>query len=52
VVVYAQSKYCTYAFTVAKQLIALGYHNIQIFRDGYIEWEQRQSQSSLAALVH
>ena len=52
VVVYAQSRYCTYAFTVAKQLIALGYRNIQIFRDGYIEWEQRQSQFSLAALVH
>jgi rhodanese-related sulfurtransferase len=50
VVVYAQSKYCTYAFTVAKQLMALGYQNIQIFRDGYAEWQKRQA--SLASVGH
>ena len=50
VVVYAQSKYCTYAFTVAKRLIELGYHNVEILRDGYAGWETRQS--SLASIAH
>jgi rhodanese-related sulfurtransferase len=42
IVVYSQTRYCSYGYIVAKRLKALGYHNIVVFRDGYAEWDKQQ----------
>jgi rhodanese-related sulfurtransferase len=42
IVVYSQTRYCTFGYTVAKQLMALGYRNIIVFRGGYKEWSDQE----------
>jgi len=41
IVVYSHSNGCPYGEKIAKKLISLGYHDIVLFRGGWVEWEKR-----------
>jgi rhodanese-related sulfurtransferase len=40
IIVYSHSNGCNYGERVAKELLAQGYHNISLFRGGWVEWEK------------
>lgn len=42
-VVYAQSSGCTYADTVARNLLSIGYRDVAIFRGGWVAWQEYQA---------
>jgi rhodanese-related sulfurtransferase len=46
IVVYAQTKYCSFGYTVAKRLMEHGYGNIIVFRDGYHGWTTREAEQN------
>jgi rhodanese-related sulfurtransferase len=45
VIVYSHSSGCPYGGRVAREVMALGYHNVAIFKGGWIEWEKRHPSS-------
>ena len=44
VVVYAQSRGCPYARSVAGRLVEDGFRNVTIFRGGWTEWTAKNGQ--------
>ncbi len=40
IVVYSHSNGCAFGDKVAQELISLGYHNILLYRGGWIDWEK------------
>jgi rhodanese-related sulfurtransferase len=41
IIVYSHSSGCPYGGRVAREVLELGYHNVAIFKGGWIEWEKR-----------